>query len=126
MEENKVEIPVIETPKIKVYVKIDNNKVVKEINSSIFIRNPTEWIEIDEGVGDKFAHAQSQYLEKGLFDEKGRYNYNYDTALVERTEEEKNTLFPVVPPEPSETEKLRSDLVLVKEAVDFIVMNGGI
>lgn len=107
---NNLEIAVIEISKIKVYIKLDSNKVVKEINSSIFIRNPTDFIEIDEGYGDKFSHAQSQYLEKGLIDEKGRYNYKYDTALVELTEEEKNILFPPIELQPSEVELLKTKL----------------
>ena len=110
MEENYIEIPVIETPKIKVYAKIDSNKVVKEINSSIFIRNPTDFIEIDEGYGDKYSHAQSQYLGIGLIDSKGRYNYKWDNKLIELTEEEKNILFPPVEPQPSEVELLKTKL----------------
>lgn len=98
MEENNLEIQAIEVPQIKVYIKLDSNKILREVNSSIFIRDSTDWIVIDEGVGDKFSHAQSQYLTKGLVDEKGRYNYKYDTALVELTEEEKNILFPPIEP----------------------------
>lgn len=97
----------LEIPKIKVYVKIDNNKVVKEINSSIFIQDLKDWIKVDEGVGDKYSHAQSQYLVKGLTDEKGRCNYKYDNALVELTEEEKNILFPPPIPQPTELEILK-------------------
>ena len=32
---------------------------------------------IDEGSGDKYAHAQSNYLEKRIYDDQGRYNYKY-------------------------------------------------
>ena len=83
--------------KIKVYIQTDINKTVTAINSSIFLQDITDWIEIDEGNGDKYAHAQSQYLEKGLMDEKGRFNYKYDTELVELTEAEKEILFPPAP-----------------------------
>ena len=90
--------------KIKVYIQTDTNKTVTVINSSIFLQDSTDWIEIDEGNGDKYAHAQGQYLEKGLMDEKGRYNYKYDTSLVELTEAEKEILFPPAPilPTPEE------------------------
>ena len=87
--------------KIKVYIQTDINKTVTAINSSIFISDITKWTEIDEGNGDKYAHAQSQYLEKGLMDEKGRFNYKYDTSLVELTEAEKEILFPPAPPQPT-------------------------
>ncbi len=87
--------------KIKVYIQTDTNKTVTAINSSIFLQDITGWTEIDEGNGDKYSHAQSQYLEKGLMDEKGRFNYKYDTELVELTEAEKEILFPPLPPQPT-------------------------
>lgn len=117
MEENKVEIPVIEVPPIKVYAKIDSNKIVKEINSSIFIRDSTDWIKVDEGVGDRYSHAQSQYLEKGLTDNKGRYNYKWDTKLIELTEEEKAILFPRTEPQPTELEILKEKNATLEKAL---------
>ena len=62
---------------IKVYIKVNSNNEVIDINSDIFIKDLTNWVYIDEGFGDKYAHAQSQYLEKGLINEDGRYNYKY-------------------------------------------------
>lgn len=112
--------------KIKIYVKIDINKTVTAINSSIFLQDTTDWIKIDEGNGDKYAHAQSQYLEKGLMDEKGRFNYKYDTSLAELTEAEKEILFPPASPQPTEIDLMKQELINVQEALDFIVMNGGI
>ena len=62
---------------------------------------------IDEGVGDKYAHAQGNYLEHGLMDDSGRYNYKLlDGNVVELTEAEKEELFPVPKPEPFDTEIL--------------------
>lgn len=86
--------------KINVYVELNENKIIKRIESSISSSylDFTDWIKIDEGVGDKYALAQNNYLEKGLIDNNGRYNYKYDTALVELTEEEKNILFPPIEP----------------------------
>ncbi|MDR3596958.1 hypothetical protein [Clostridium sp.] len=56
---------------IQVYVKVDDNNIITDINSSIFIQDLTDYIQIDEGNGDKYSHAQGNYLEKGLFDDKG-------------------------------------------------------
>lgn len=126
MEENKIEISFIVTPKIKVYAKIDSNKVVTEIGSANFIQDLTNWIYLDEGYGDRYGQAQNNYLEKGLMDEKGRYNYKYDTGIVELTEEEKENLFPPIPPQPTEVELLKQELTTVQEALDFIIMNGGV
>lgn len=110
--------------KIKVYIQTDINKIVTTINSSIFLQDITGWIEIDEGNGDKYAHAQSQYLEKGLMDEKGRFNYKYDTSLVELTEAEKEVLFPPILPVPTEVELLKQELITIQEAFDFMIMGG--
>ena len=79
---------------IKVYVKLNENNVITQINSSIFLKDMTDYICIDEGTGDKYAHAQGNYLPKGLTDDKGRYNYKYDKKLVLLTDEEKDELFP--------------------------------
>lgn len=46
---------------IGVYVKRDGFGKVVEINSDIFIEDLSGWEKIDEGFGDKYAHAQTQY-----------------------------------------------------------------
>lgn len=92
--------------KIKVYVKLDTNNVIKEINSSIFLSDTTDFICVDEGVGDKYAHAHGHYLPKGLIDNKGRYNYKYIDEVIELTEDEKAVLFPEPTPEQTDAEVL--------------------
>ena len=62
---------------IKVYVKVNENKEIINVGSSIFIEDTTGWIEIDEGFGDKYAHAQSQYFEKPILNDKSQYNYKF-------------------------------------------------
>lgn len=82
---------------IKVYVKTNENNEIIEINSSIFLADTTDYIEIDSGYGDKYAHAQHNYLDKPLTDEQGRYNYKLvDGEVVEIAEEDK----PVIEPQP--------------------------
>lgn len=70
----------IEQP-IKVYVKVNGNNEIVEVGSSIFIKDLTSWIEIDSGFGDKYAHAQSQYFDKPLINDEGKYNYCYEENL---------------------------------------------
>ena len=65
----------IEKP-IKVYVKVNENKEIIDVGSSIFIKDLNGWIKIDEGFGDKYAHAQSQYFEKPLINDQGIYQYH--------------------------------------------------
>ena len=73
-----------------VYAKTDDRNVIIAINSSAFISDATEWTEIDEGVGDKYHHAQNNYLSAGLTDENGIFNYKLtDGKPVLRTAEEK-------------------------------------
>lgn len=67
---------------IKVYIKVNSNNQVVEINSEIFIKDFTGWIEIDSGFGDKYAHAQSQYFDKPLINEDGSFSYKYENNKV--------------------------------------------
>ena len=76
-----------EEQKIKVYIKVNSANEVTDINSEIFIKNFDDWINIDEGYGDKYAHAQGNYLEKSLLNENGNYRYIYNkhyNKIIER------------------------------------------
>lgn len=78
---------------IKIYVKVNENNEITQIASSIFLEDTEGWIEIDSGASDKYAHAQSQYLEKGITDNQGRYNYKLvDGEVVGVSEDEKPTI----------------------------------
>ena len=75
---------------IRVYVTVNKDNFITQIGSSIFIKDTTSWIQIDEGMGNKYVHAQTQYLSKGIRDKQGRYNYKLiDGNVVELTEKEK-------------------------------------
>lgn len=102
----------------KVYIKADENNNITEINSSAFLSDITGYIEIDEGIGDKYHHAQNYYLEKFLIDDYGRYNYQYvDGEVVEIAETDK---LPIPTPEPTQGERLE-----VLEAAMLEVILGG-
>lgn len=78
----------------KVYVSLQDGYITS-INSEIFLSQEEiqAMTEIDQGQGNKYAHAQSQYLEKELVDEHGRYNYKFvEGKVVEVAEEEKPTI----------------------------------
>lgn len=57
-----------------VFVKTDKDGVITAVDSSAFISG-AGWTEIDRGEGDKYHHAQGHYLEQGLTDADGLYNY---------------------------------------------------
>ena len=102
----------MENMKIKVYVKINEQNIITDINSSIFLNNIEGYTQIDEGSGDKYAHAQGNYLEKSLVDESGRFNYKFeDGKILELTDEEKNTLFQKPEVTPSKQEQINSALL---------------
>lgn len=97
----------------KVYVSLSNGYITS-INSEIFLSQEEidTMTEIDKGQGDKYAHAQSQYLEKELVDEHGRYNYKYvEGKVVEIAEADKPT---IEGPKavPTEQEKINAQLML--------------
>ena len=87
----------MEMSKIKVYVKTNEENYITEINSSIFLADTKGLIEIDEGVGDKYAHAQNCYLDKTLFDEQGRYNYKLVDGVAVEVAEADKPVIEVVP-----------------------------
>ena len=71
----------------KVYVRTDSGGIVTAINSSAFISGDG-WTEIDCGEGDRFHHAQGNYLERGLTGDDGIYNYKLvDGIPVLRSDE---------------------------------------
>lgn len=94
----------------KVYVKADESERIIDINSSAFVSNG--WgVEIDEGNGDKFAHAQGHYLDGPTFtrDKIPRYKL-VDGKPVERTPEEIQADRDAIPPAPpTEIEQLQAE-----------------
>ena len=90
-----------------VYVKVDESNRVTSINSSAFLADVTGWTEIDSGYGDKYHHAQGNYFDKPLYDERGICRYKLVNGRpVERTQEEMNADY--VPPEvkPTDAERI--------------------
>lgn len=64
--------------KYEVFVMADEAGTIVNINSSAFLDDTDGWIKIDEGAGDKYHHAQNNYLDKPLYTLEGRevvYNY---------------------------------------------------
>lgn len=74
---------------IKVYIKVNESNCVIDVNSSVFLDDVTDWIEIDEGSGDKYSHAQSNYFDTPLINYYGTYIYKWTgTEVVKRSDEE--------------------------------------
>lgn len=108
----------------KVLARVDDAGRVVEINSSAFLADVTGWTEIDSGYGDKYHHAQGNYFDKPLCDDRGVYRYKLvDGKPVERTQEEMDADY--VPPEVKLTDaerisKLESEKKLLTAQVQAL------
>lgn len=89
----------------KVYIQTDSENRVTAINSSAFV-DGEGWAQIDEGYTDKYHHAQGNYLDKPLMDERGVYRYKLVDGLVaQRTQAEMDADFDALPAPPLTTEE---------------------
>lgn len=69
----------LENPHI-VYIKTDSNGYITDVNSFAFLQETTGWIEIDEGYGDRYHHAQGNYFDKPIITESGAYQYKLENG----------------------------------------------
>lgn len=92
-----------------VYVRTDGQGRILETNSSAFLTDTTGWTAIDEGLGDKYHHAQGNYFDGGLYTDDGIPRYKLaDGAPVLRSDEEIEADRAAMPgPAPDITPQLR-------------------
>ena len=103
----------------KVLVLVDSAGCLVDSNSSAFVQDATGWVEIDSGYGDRYHHAQGNYLDKPLTDERGVYRYKLvDGKPIERTQEEMDADY--TPPEQRPTTEQRVDAL--ETTTDDIVL----
>lgn len=77
--------PEIEIEPTKVYIEVNSNNEIIKVFSTDFEQPTEKSIYLNEGYGDKYRHAQSQYFEKPLMNDDGFYNYNYkDGKVIEK------------------------------------------
>lgn len=107
----------------KVYVLADDQGRITRCEGGYTtgnITDPENWVQIDEGTGDRYNLCQSHYFPDGIYTEDGIPRYKLeDGQPVERTEEEiaadrEAIVQPVTP-----MEQMRAD-------IDFIAAMGGI
>lgn len=115
----------MDTESCKVLVQIDDAGRVTAINSDAFVSGDG-WTAIDEGEGDRYRHAQNNYLLKPLTDERGVYRYKLVDGLVaQRTQAEMDADFDALPaPEPTEEDKerklLKAQIQALSDRNDFL------
>lgn len=90
-----------------VYIRVDDTDRVVAVNSSAFLQDTDGWVQIDSGHGDRYHHAQGNYLPGPLTDNRGVYRYKLVYGkVVERTQEEMDADY--TPPEvkPTDAERI--------------------
>ena len=104
----------------KVLVRVDDAGRVTAIHSSAFVQDTDGWLEIDSGYGDRYHHAQNNYLTGPLRELRGICRYKLvDGKVAERTQEEMDADY--VPPEDKPTTEQRVD-ALETTTDDIILM----
>lgn len=79
----------MQTPKSRVYVLTDAESRILRLEGEYSLpADLTGWTKIDEGHGDKYALAQSHYLDKPIYDGAVLRYKLVDGKVVERTAEE--------------------------------------
>ncbi len=106
-----------------VYVKVDLNNNIIDVNSNAFLKDLTEWIKIDEGEGDRYHHAQGNYFEKMAVTSKGICRYKLISGdVVEKNEEEiaeEEAALPI--PAPTSLERLEAQILYTATITDTLV-----
>lgn len=92
-----------------VYVRTDERDRIIEVDSDAFLNDTAGWTAIDEGLGDKYHHAQGNYFDGGLYTDDGIPRYALaDGAPVLRSDEEIEADRAAMPkPAPDITPQLR-------------------
>ena len=108
----------------RVFVRADDVGRVISINSSAFVKDMEGMVEIDAGQGDRYHHAQGNYLSGPLMDVRGIYRYKMDgNVIVERTREEMDGDYTQPEKAPSYDDRLKdleSVVASIKRVVDKI------
>ncbi len=109
---------------IEVFFKVRADGCILDVNSSIFLRDTTEWVKADEGYGDRYALAQGNYLPGPTRSDEGIPRYRWDgEAVMERTLEEiASDLAAITPPPLTEEEKLKIRLQAAEQAILGLMM----
>ena len=89
-------------PGYDVYVKVDEQNRIVQINSNAFISDFSDWILIESGVyGERGHHAQGNYFPQPVYTDDGIPRYKLvDGKAQERTEEEIQADRDALPPAP--------------------------
>lgn len=106
----------------KVLVRTDSAGRIIEINSSAFVADTTVWVQIDEGVGDKYHHALGNYLPQSVMTELGVYRYKLaDGHVMERTAEEIAADIPTPYTVPTQLDRVEAQVAYTAMMTDTLL-----
>lgn len=101
-----------------VYVQTNQDNYITAINSSAFLTDTAGWTEIDSGYGDKYHHAQGNYLDNPLYTDSGVHRYKLDGGKIrECTPEEIRQQEAAIPPQPDPPADLEGRVTTLEEDV---------
>lgn len=109
--------------KYVVYVKTNESGYIIAVHSSAFLTDLTGWTEIDRGQGDKYHHAQGNYLPGPLMTDGGAYRYKLvngkpvECTSEEIAEQETANQPELTPSIPEEVEALKNENFLLKAQI---------
>lgn len=105
-----------------VYVKTDAQNRIIAVNSSVFLTDLTGWVEIDSGIGDKYHHAQGNYFNKPLYDERGIHQYKFiDGIAMERTAEEMSEDYVIPDNKPTQLDIIEAQVTYTAMMTDTLL-----
>lgn len=125
----------------KVYVKTDENGHIMAINSDAFLSSIDDWLEIDNGHGDKYHHAQGHYFPLSIRDDRAIYRYMtapvvadpdreaYHTyeyegetwGIYERTQEEMDADWDLPEPTPTQLDIIEAQVTYTAMMTDTLL-----
>ena len=110
---------------MRVYIKTDSENRITAVNSEIFISDVSGWTEIDSGDGDRFAHAQGNYLPKPITDNNGVYRYKFENGKIsERSADEMAADISIPTPAPTDHERLEALETMFSEMGALSLLGG--
>lgn len=110
-----------------VYVKPNENSYITAVNSSAFLTDITEWMEIDSGYGDKYHHAQGNYFPQPIYTLNGAYRYKLvnskpiECSAEEITEQEK-AIQELIKSKPSQNDLIEAQIMYTAMMTDTLLV----
>lgn len=118
----------MEGNKSKVYILLDSkNRIIRCDGGYTIgnIDNIAQWIQIDEGNGDKYNLCQTYYFESGIYTGDGFPKYKYVNGnIIERSEDEiasDRAAIASVVPAPSQLDKIEAQVTYTAIATDTLL-----